>query len=255
MMRDPANHDDRPQPLPFPDVWAAEIDDDSSTPAPVRPPPGFEPVTHGLPSGVYCARYGHNLLSLAITRSVFDELGWPLKSPFTHIPVSYWLAGDAETLAVIRDPMGESLWRTGSNSFSEPLYASHHLPFAHPVLNRLPLHLGGPLPQIPHRAENGLLYLDLGSVMRPAGSEEEKDALTALLSGIDMDAPADPLLNGPVAGQLNKAPEDVLRWALDPARLAALGCGIQPDGSITDRTGAAVLPPGFAAAVRSLIGE
>lgn len=145
-------------------TWPAPIDlDDEREQAdliPSRPPDGFTAVTHGLSTGVYCCRQPSNRISLAITFTVFNELGWPFRSPYTHVPISFWLDSSAGTLAVIWDRMGDSLWRSASNSFSEALYSNEELPFAHPVLDRLP----EVLTLAPHVARDGVLYLDIASI-------------------------------------------------------------------------------------------
>lgn len=240
-------------------VWAAPIEDETAIDAAGTPPEGYRPVSHGLKSGVHCGRADETWLSLAITRSVFVELGWPLRSPYTLVPVSCWLDEPARTLVLIRDPLGESLWRTASNSYGEPLFANPHIPFNHPILGRLP----PSLIKVPHQARGGTLFLDLDAVLRPIA---ETDATMQSLLGLEFDADLQrhltllPVGDSPAADShsvplLSGADQTALRAVLDAERLARLGWTVLPDGSVSDSRGTAVLPAGFAVAIRKLLGR
>lgn len=240
-------------------AWTVTVEDDADTAA-AAPPAGYHPVGHGFETGVHCGRAGEGLLSLAITITVFVEAGWPLRSPYTHVPVSFWLDDGAGTLAIIRDPLGESLWRTASSSYGEPLFANQQLPFSHPILARVPWEQGGMLVKVPHQARAGVLYLDIGGILLP---ELEPDTLqldaddlvfhAELLRqlGLPVDdhaASGDPAL--PVLSDIECA---ALHDCLAPERLGKLGWVIEPDGSVIDGSGTSVLPPGFADALRKLL--
>lgn len=196
---------------------------------PPSPPAGYRAVDHGLSSGAYCARAGDGRqLALAITHTVFAELGWPMRSPYTAVLVSCWLDDTCTSLALIHDPMGDGLWRCASNSFSEAAYAADALPLSHPAFAELP----DTLTRCPYRAVEGTLYLDIGSICRRP--PEQLDAASA-------------------PEPLTSAEQQALACSISPSWLAQQGWTAMSDGSVTDNQGQAVLPVGFVQAVAKAV--
>lgn len=192
---------------------------------PPSPPSGYHAIDHGLSPGVYCARAGDgSQIALAITHTVFRDLEWPLRSPFTAVLVSCWLDEPGTSLALIHDPMGDGLWRCASNSFGEVAYAADALPLSHPVFARLP----DTLTRCPHRAVDNTLYLDIGSICQVPPEQP--------------DATADPV-------PLTAGDRQALACLLSPDWQARQGWTVLPDGSVTDVEGQRVLPAGFMQAV------